>query len=73
MDSSPPSPGFAEFHRLVLEDPSLFAGLTGTAHPDAFVERVVAAGTARGCAFDGDQVRAALQAAQRAWFERHLP
>lgn len=67
------TPGFAEFHRLVVNTPALFADLAGSADIETFVGRAVATGAAHGCTFGADDVRGALQAARRSWVERNVP
>ena len=62
---------FIEFHRLVLNDVALFEELSLIESPDAFAERAVELGAARGCTFAAADVGDALRAARRAWFERN--
>ena len=64
MASPDPARGFAEFHRLVVQDAALHAQLQNALTPDAFVALTTAAGAARGFAFGAEDVRAALQAAR---------
>ena len=58
------------FQQLVAEDAAIFKRLENTADSDAFVERAVELGAAHGLIFGSDDVKAALQNARRAWFEK---
>lgn len=66
------SSSFAEFQRLVIGDAALFSQLQAVSEPDAFADLAVQLGRERGFAFTADDVAAALQAARRAWIERHI-
>jgi hypothetical protein len=66
------APAFVAFHRLVVADPALFAQLAAETENDAFFAAAVRLGRERGFDFTADDVKAALQAARRAWIERNL-
>lgn len=65
MASSSPARGFAEFHRLVVQDAALHAQLQNAPTPEAFVALTTEAGAVRGFGFGAEDVRTALQAARR--------
>ena len=69
---APSAAAFLEFHRLVTSDPVLFDELSRAENPDAFADRAVALGAARGCTFAAADVSEALRAARRAWIERNV-
>jgi hypothetical protein len=60
------------FQQLVLRDPALQAQLRVERDMASFVALVVRAGEARGYFFTPEDVRAAMQANQRAWLERWI-
>ena len=63
---------FERFRAIVLGDPELQAALQGQEDTDRFVDEVARLGRERGHRFTAEDVRAALQAGRRAWFERHV-
>jgi hypothetical protein len=63
---------FEQFRELVLADHSLQARLQAFEDVDAFIAEVVHAGQQCELRFTVEDVRAALQAGRRAWFERNL-
>ncbi len=64
---------FDAFRRLVLEDPALQAQLWAVSDREAFVALTVALGQQRGCRFDDEAVKQAMQTGRRTWIERWLP
>ena len=60
------------FRQAVLSDLNLQHRLRQTADRESFVRLVVAEGKGRGFRFTGHDAEAALQAAQRAWFEKWI-
>ena len=62
---------FEQFRSVVLDDPGLQAALHGLEDPALFIDMVTRLGRERGHRFTAEDVRAALQAGRRAWFERH--
>jgi hypothetical protein len=61
---------FAAFQQLVAEDAAIFTRLENTSDSDDFIARAVELGAAHGLIFGSGDVKAALQNARRAWFER---
>ena len=63
---------FERFRQQVLVDRALQEALRQVVDPEGFAALAVELGRARGCAFDLDAVRAALNAGRRAWVERGI-
>ncbi len=63
---------FERFRDQVLRSPELQAALRDVADIDAFMARVTALGAASGLSFSSEDVRAAMHAGRRAWFERNV-
>jgi hypothetical protein len=62
---------FEQFRELVLADPLLQSRLQAFEEVDPFIDEVVRAGRQHDLRFTAEDVRAALQAGRRAWFQRH--
>jgi hypothetical protein len=63
---------FADFHRLVLEDPRLQDRLRAERDWDRFVSLACRLAAERGSVLSGHELEQARRAARRAWIERRL-